>query len=58
MIYFDNAATTPPLLATEEAPLGNPSSPHALGIAAERLLTGARETIGGILDLGFTICTH
>jgi len=50
MIYFDNAATTPLLLHTTEDLLGNPSSPHAIGIAAERKLTHAREDISQILN--------
>jgi len=48
-IYFDNAATTPPLQSPEDF-LGNPSSPHAIGIAAERKLTAARETFAQILN--------
>lgn len=47
-IYFDNAATTTPLFfanVEEQAFLfgSNPSSPHALGIRAERELASARE---------------
>ena len=52
-IYFDNAATTPPLQHTAESLLGNPSSPHAMGIAIERKLTIARATIAEILN-----CPH
>ena len=49
-IYFDNAATTPPLQPLPESLLGNPSSPHAIGIATERKLTAARETIAEIIN--------
>lgn len=52
MIYFDNAATTrvDPKVASvvQEAMLdvfGNPSSPHTLGIAAERLVRQARDAL-------------
>jgi cysteine desulfurase len=52
-IYFDNAATTPhlPSEACENA-LGNPSSPHELGIRAERTLNAARADFAGILGCG------
>ena len=45
MIYFDNAATSPllPNLKTEQ--IFNPSSPHTLGIQAERELDNARKII-------------
>lgn len=56
MIYFDNAATTrvDPKVASvvQEAMLdvfGNPSSPHTLGIAAERLVRQARGTLAAAL---------
>ncbi|MCL2499990.1 MAG: aminotransferase class V-fold PLP-dependent enzyme [Defluviitaleaceae bacterium] len=52
MIYLDNAATTQPLYAAalgDEAFFANPSSPHALGIAAERAMAKARQTIADIL---------
>ena len=49
-IYFDNAATTPPLLYSAENFLANPSSPHTLGIATEQKLTVARESIAKILS--------
>ncbi|MCL2286316.1 MAG: cysteine desulfurase [Firmicutes bacterium] len=48
-IYFDNASTTPLLLYGDDI-LGNPSSPHGLGIAAERKLTDARAAIAKILN--------
>ena len=48
-VYFDNAATTPPLLHFDNDLLGNPSSPHGLGIATERKLDQARESIASIL---------
>jgi len=68
MIYFDNAATTPPICFSDaslihipfaDIPLadapsepifyGNPSSPHALGISAERALTQARRVLAELL---------
>ena len=48
-IYYDNASTTLTLPYSAEF-FGNPSSPHALGISAERELTTARQTIAGILE--------
>lgn len=47
-IYFDNAATTP-ALALGEFGGGNPSSPHGLGIQAERALGAARSGIACVL---------
>lgn len=47
-VYFDNAATTSPLLF-EEAFFGNASSPHGLGIHAERTLNAARSGMSGLL---------
>jgi cysteine desulfurase len=51
-IYLDNAATTKPDPAVVEAvtralvaDYGNPSSLHSKGVAAEHLLTGAREAV-------------
>jgi cysteine desulfurase len=51
-IYLDNAATTKPDPAVVEAvtralvaDYGNPSSLHSKGVAAEYLLTGAREAV-------------
>jgi cysteine desulfurase len=51
MIYLDNAATTQPLpvAADKGAFFANPSSPHTLGIASERALTKARQTLADIL---------
>ncbi|MCL2189359.1 MAG: aminotransferase class V-fold PLP-dependent enzyme [Defluviitaleaceae bacterium] len=52
MIYLDNAATTPLLScpALEDAPFfANPSSPHTLGIIAERAITQSRQVLGDIL---------
>jgi cysteine desulfurase len=56
MIYLDNNATTPihpsvfeamrPYLTSE---FGNPSSAHAPGRAARRVLTDAREAVAGLL---------
>ncbi len=57
-IYLDNAATTRPhpsvvaavtLALTEH--YGNPSSLHGKGIAAERMITGAREAVARTLDV-------
>ena len=49
MIYFDNAATT---TCTGSPQIShNPSSPHALGISAERALRDARNTIAEALRL-------
>jgi cysteine desulfurase len=52
MIYLDNAATTPVLPEVVEAmervmhhDFGNPSSRHAAGLAAERHLRAARDTV-------------
>ena len=49
MIYFDNAATT----ATIGSPqiFHNPSSPHALGIKAERALRDARKAMAASLAM-------
>ena len=49
-IYYDNASTTPPLPYASNQFFGNPSSPHALGISAERELSAARQTIASILE--------
>ena len=50
-IYLDNAATTPPHQTVVEAVVralatdyGNPSSLHQKGLAAERIVTAARDT--------------
>ncbi|MEW8958924.1 MAG: cysteine desulfurase family protein [Moorella sp. (in: firmicutes)] len=56
-IYLDNSATTPVLpeiaamvhkMLTEN--FGNPSSLHGLGIAAERILTGARRQVAALIN--------
>lgn len=51
-IYFDNSATTrisqtalKKMQDTAERLYGNPSSLHAVGIAAEALMTASRKTI-------------
>ena len=56
MIYLDNSATTKPCAACVEtmtelltADWGNPSSVHALGIAAGRRLTQARAQVAAAL---------
>jgi len=49
MIYFDNASTTLPLGTPQ--PFYNPSSPHALGINAERALRDARSKLAAALRL-------
>lgn len=55
-IYFDNAATTKIIpevreimLETMDAEYGNPSSLHRKGMAAEKYIRTARETISGLL---------
>ena len=54
MIYFDNAATTPLCDSAREVLInhdfGNPSSPHMLGLAAERAIKKAARDIGSILS--------
>ena len=47
MIYFDNAATTQPIGAPQV--FYNPSSPHALGIKAERAIRDARNMVASVL---------
>ena len=47
MIYFDNAATTRCINNSQE--FYNPSSPHSLGIKAERALRAARNTVATVL---------
>ena len=56
MIYLDNSATTKPNAACVQAMTrllcdtwGNPSSVHALGIAAERELKNARKEVAASL---------
>jgi len=48
MIYLDNASTTPPM-QFDDADFGNPSSPHALGIRAERRLAECRRETSKII---------
>ena len=56
-IYLDNSATTPlcreAIDAMNEAMMvyGNPSSLHSAGLAAERLVSGARDAIGNALGV-------
>ncbi len=57
-IYLDNAATTKPHPAVVEAvtralvtDYGNPSSLHGKGVAAERLLTSARDAVARTLGV-------
>lgn len=59
MIYLDSAATTRPCeeaIAAMERTMreawGNPSSAHALGASASRLLESARSTVSASLGLG------
>ncbi|MBX6350272.1 MAG: cysteine desulfurase [Clostridia bacterium] len=59
MIYLDNAATTQALPEVAEAvrralceDYANPSSLHRLGLAAERLVTAAREALARALGVG------
>jgi cysteine desulfurase len=52
MIYLDNAATTPllPFTGSEEQIFyANPSSPHSLGIASERMMNDARKSLASVL---------
>lgn len=57
MIYLDNASTTKPSRTATEAFLntcenfGNPSSLHRLGLSAEKVVIGARETIASTLGV-------
>lgn len=55
-VYFDNAATTKIIpevrelmLETMDAEYGNPSSLHRKGMAAEKYIRTARETVSGLL---------
>jgi len=57
-IYLDNAATTRPCPSVVEAVMrvlteayGNPSSLHGRGVAAERLVTDAREAVAASLGV-------
>ena len=56
MIYMDNSATTPPakeVIATVteymSTSFGNPSSRHALGLEAEKIVTDARKKVASAL---------
>ena len=67
LAYLDNAATTPcrPEVAAEVARVlvevyGNPSSRHRVGLAAERILRGARQVMArklGCAPEGITFCS-
>jgi len=48
-IYFDNAATAPAIKINEESSFGNPSSPHIIGLQAERKLGKARDVFASVL---------
>ncbi len=57
MIYFDNGATTKPCDAAIkaanqalEAEWGNPSSLHAMGVRAEKMVNDARERVASVLN--------
>ena len=50
-IYFDNAATTLPLAIDGMGFYANPSSPHGLGIEAERIVSFARQDIANALGV-------
>lgn len=63
-IYLDNAATTRPLPEVVEAmgnaqlqAFGNPSSPHAFGAPARKLLEDAREFLRGTVAAGRIVFT-
>ncbi|MDR1440624.1 MAG: cysteine desulfurase [Clostridiales bacterium] len=56
MIYFDNAATTRPAPEVAETVaesmlvrFGNPSSAHALGLEAGKMVDGARKAVAGAM---------
>ena len=58
MIYFDNSATTPPCREAIEAAnramresWGNPSSSHAMGVEAKRILDSARQNVANSLGI-------
>ena len=67
-VYLDNAATTPvkrevieAMMPAFESSWGNPSSPHAKGREAAKLLDGARESIARVFncqknEIYFTSC--
>ena len=57
MIYFDNSATTPPAAEVIDTiteymkqSFGNPSSRHALGLQAEKIVSGARKHLAAALS--------
>ena len=57
MIYFDNAATTQVMPEAAQAAVsamcedfGNPSSLHALGFTAEKLVKEARAVISSVIS--------
>ena len=57
MIYMDNSATTPPASEVVEAiteymktSFGNPSSRHALGLEAEKIVSEARKKVSAALS--------
>lgn len=57
MIYLDNASTTRPSETAKTAFLeacenfGNPSSLHRMGLAAEKMISSAKEAIGAVLGV-------
>ncbi len=57
MIYLDNASTTKPQKAAQDAVLetfenfGNPSSLHGLGLASEKVITKASESVAKALGV-------
>ena len=58
MIYFDNSATTPPAKEVVEtvteymkSSFGNPSSRHALGLEAEKIVTESRKKVAAVLSV-------
>ena len=57
MIYLDNASTTKPQKAAQDAVLetfenfGNPSSLHGLGLASEKVIAKAAESVAKVLGV-------
>ena len=58
MIYFDNSATTPPAAEVVDTiteymktSFGNPSSRHALGLEAEKIVADARRKVANALSV-------
>lgn len=58
MIYFDNSATTPPAAEVIDTvtdymknSFANPSSRHALGLAAEKIVSEARKKVASALSV-------